>query len=186
MALNPDMSGLLAAGCYDNTVGLYATHEGLNVLSVFTAQHGGVTQVKFSPDGKFLFTSARKDNNIYCWDIRATGQVLMTMTREADTNQHIAFDIDPTGQYLVTGGVSGHTLIYDVKTGGLVQSWRPHDDGTNGVSLHPVDPLIATSSGKRQLVDVVTDSDDDSDGGCGMARPNEVAAHRFAAAAAAE
>jgi len=193
MALNPDMSGLLAAGCYDNTVGLYATHEGVNVLSVFPAQHGGVTQVKFSPDGKFLFTAARKDNNIYCWDIRATGQVLRTFTREANTNQRIAFDVDPTGKWITTGGVNGDVLIYDVQTGGLVQSWRPHQDGTNGVSFHPSEPLVATSSGQRQIEDAMTDSSDDEDddavgaGGEAVpgARPNEVAVHRVRAPAQA-
>jgi len=126
MAISPDMSGLLAAGSYDNNVGLYATHEASpNVLTVFPAQHGGVTQVKFSPDGTRLFTAARKDNNIYCWDVRATGQVLMSFTRDSDTNQHIEFDIDPTGRYLATGGIGGHVFIYDTATGGVVKNFRP-------------------------------------------------------------
>jgi WD40 repeat protein len=32
-------------------------------------------QVCFSPDGNYLYSGARRDDSIHCWDIRATGQV---------------------------------------------------------------------------------------------------------------
>lgn len=183
LEMNPDMSGLLAAGSYDNTVGLYSTNEGLNVLTMFQAQYGGVTQVQFSPNGQHLFSAARKDNNIYCWDIRATGQVLMTMTRDADTNQRIEFDVDPTGRYLATGGCGGHVLIYDMLTGGqLVNQFDPHSDGTNGVSFHPTQDLIATASGQRTFPSQPdSDEEEDQDRTLEDSTRNVVAVHAFAA-----
>merc|ERR1719305_1378120 len=55
MAFNPDFSGLLATGSYDNTISLLSTHEAApEVLSVFSAHNCGITQLQFSKDGRYL------------------------------------------------------------------------------------------------------------------------------------
>jgi WD40 repeat protein len=120
MTFNPDYSGLLAVGSYSGLVGIYVEGE-RGVVSVLEGHRGGVTQVRrgapaaliravtdpsrqalFTPDGNYLFTGARKENDILCWDIRNTSRVVMRLSRLVDTNQHIHFDIDPTGRYLIT------------------------------------------------------------------------------------
>jgi 6-phosphogluconolactonase (cycloisomerase 2 family) len=61
-------------------------------------------QVKFSADGNFLYTGARKDADILCWDIRYTSDVVYRLQRDSgDTNQRIQFDIEPMGRHLATG-----------------------------------------------------------------------------------
>ena len=61
-------------------------------------------QVKFSADGNFLYTGARKDPEIMCWDVRYSSEVVYTLQRDtADTNQRIQFDIEPVGRHLATG-----------------------------------------------------------------------------------
>ena len=63
-----------------------------------------MVQVKFSADGNFLYTGARKDPDILCWDVRYTSDVVYRMQRDtADTNQRIQFDIEPVGRHLATG-----------------------------------------------------------------------------------
>lgn len=63
-----------------------------------------MVQVKFSADGNFLYTGARKDPDIMCWDVRYTSEVVYTLQRDtADTNQRIQFDIEPVGRHLATG-----------------------------------------------------------------------------------
>lgn len=63
-----------------------------------------VPQVKFSADGNFLYTGARKDPDILCWDVRYTSDVVYRLQRDtADTNQRIQFDIEPMGRHLTTG-----------------------------------------------------------------------------------
>lgn len=63
-----------------------------------------MVQVKFSADGNFLYTGARKDPEIMCWDVRYTSQVVYTLQRDtAETNQRIQFDIEPVGRHLATG-----------------------------------------------------------------------------------
>lgn len=63
-----------------------------------------MVQVKFSADGNFLYTGARKDPQILCWDVRYTSEVVYTLQRDtADTNQRVQFDIEPVGRHLATG-----------------------------------------------------------------------------------
>ena len=62
-------------------------------------------QVEFSKDGNYLYTGARRDTDIFCWDIRYTSDVVYRLQRDsADTNQRIQFDIEPLGRHLATGG----------------------------------------------------------------------------------
>jgi len=45
------------------------------VAELATPAIGGVTHLKFAPDGRLLFSGSRKDENIVCWDIRRTKEV---------------------------------------------------------------------------------------------------------------
>ena len=61
-------------------------------------------QVQFSPDGNFLFTGARADPEIWCWDVRFGSGLVYKLTRDSgSTNQRIHFDIEPYGRHLATG-----------------------------------------------------------------------------------
>ena len=65
-------------------------------------------QVEFSKDGNYLYTGARRDPDIFCWDIRYTSDVVYRLQRDsAETNQRIQFDIEPLGRHLVTGESPG-------------------------------------------------------------------------------
>lgn len=86
-------------------------------------------QVVFSPDGNFLYTGARQDDLIHCWDVRATGQVLYSLPRcTGSTNQRIGFSIEPCGRHLATGGCDGAVRV-SAET--LCCINKPDDD-TNG------------------------------------------------------
>ena len=63
-----------------------------------------IVQVDFSKDGNYLYTGARRDTDIFCWDIRYTSDVVYRLQRDAaDTNQRIQFDIEPLGRHLASG-----------------------------------------------------------------------------------
>ena len=49
--------------------------RGRAVAELATSTMGGVTHLKFAPDGRLLFSGSRKDNEIVCWDIRWTKKV---------------------------------------------------------------------------------------------------------------
>ncbi|XP_004376269.1 telomerase Cajal body protein 1 [Trichechus manatus latirostris] len=146
---------LYACGSYGRSLGLYACDNG-SPLALLGGHHGGITHLCFHPDGNRLFSGARKDAELLCWDLRWPSHPLWSLSREVATNQRIYFDLDPTGQFLVSGSTGGAVSVWDL-SGALedngkpepILSFLPQKDCTNGVSLHPSLPLLATASGQR-------------------------------------
>ncbi|XP_045201008.2 telomerase Cajal body protein 1-like [Mercenaria mercenaria] len=159
---SPTEDGLYAAGSYSRSVALYNEPAG-SMVCMFEGQHGGVTQVKFSPDGTKLYSGGRKDNEILCWDMRNPGQILFSLLRTVITNQRIYFDITSDSKYLVSGSHDGTVLVWDtsiapvqlnIHSDPIIQpavAFEGHSDTVNGISLHPMLPVIATASGQRHF-----------------------------------
>lgn len=146
---SPDDSNLVAAGSYSSIAAVYDVTSGTPAY-ILSGHKGGITQVKFSADGNFLYTGARKDPEILCWDVRYTSDVVYRLQRNtADTNQRIHFDIEPMGRHLSTGGVDGKVLSFDLTTGEQVSDFQAATDTVNGFQFHPFLPLAATASGHR-------------------------------------
>lgn len=153
---------LFAAGTYTGALGVYdaRTYE---LLLILTGNRGGLTQLMFSGDGNYLYTGARQDDQMYCWDVRHTYNSLYCMTRDtARTNQRVQFDIEPCGRHLLTGGCGGGVMVFDLSTGSQVDSFQVAGDTVNGLSLHPSLDLMATASGHRRYPEPGgPDSDED-------------------------
>lgn len=162
---------LYACGSYSRSVAIYSCQDGTPVAVLPTRHQGGLTHLMFSPDGNFLYTGGRKDPEILCWDLRDPGEVLFSLKRNVATNQRIYFDLDPSGQFLLSGDTDGLVSVWDTQRApcGSSEELQPghlsfqaHWDCTNGVSVHPFLPLLATSSGQRQF-SWPSDSEGDSD-----------------------
>jgi WD40 repeat protein len=132
----PDYSGLYAAGSYSSSIGIYDETNDELCLKLTGMEGGGVTQVKFSKDGRYLFSASRHATSILCWDVRDSANILYELPRQAKTNQRTSFDLDATGRYLITGDEAGNALVYDVLTGEsenietkerLVTQFKVHD-----------------------------------------------------------
>lgn len=78
--------------------------RGVEELSAVAHGACACAQVQFSRDGNFLYTGARRDPDIFCWDVRYASDVVYRLQREsAGTNQRIHFDIEPCGRHLASG-----------------------------------------------------------------------------------
>ena len=117
---------------------------------VLEGHKGGVTQVLFGREGHYLYTGARADAEMRCWDVRA-GQSLYVLQRVTPrTNQRMEFDIEPAGRHLVTGGEDGCLRGFDLRDGSEVaccrRGCRVRAPGPTiaaareGVGLHAVPP----------------------------------------------
>jgi len=168
IAVHPSMP-VLAAGCYNKTTGLYSVDGQL--LCLLTGQAGGVTQVLFSRDGSRLFTGARKDGEIICWDLRQPGKVLFTAEREAGTNQRIQLCNSPCGQFLLSASTDGSVRVWDTSQApdpqsGLLlphRAWLLHGDAVTGVDWRSQGDLLASCSGQRRFPDVGHDDEQDEE-----------------------
>ncbi|XP_055358376.1 telomerase Cajal body protein 1 [Betta splendens] len=166
-----------ACGSYSRCAGLYSCQDGTLLALLPTRHHGGLTHLLFSPDGNYLYTGGRKDAEILCWDLREPGKVVFSLKRNVATNQRIYFDLDLSGKYLLSGNTEGVVSVWDIQTvppdsdEELLQpllSFQAHWDCTNGISIHPFMPLLASSSGQRQFpspADGEGDSASESEGG---------------------
>jgi telomerase Cajal body protein 1 len=167
---NPDYSGIYAAGSYNGTTYVYTEDTGEELLCLRDHDGKGITQVQFSPDGRYLYTAARRDSSIHCWDIRQSTQIVQSFSRQADTNQRIEFDVHCSGKYLLTGSRDGRALLYDVSTGALLDTSAElftFGDAVNGVSFFPdgTRGRVALTTGQRHydLPDDMDDSNSDQE-----------------------
>jgi WD40 repeat protein len=147
IAFNPDKSGVYACGSYSSNIGLYDERsEGLLHLLRIS---GGVTQVSFSNDGQVCYASTRKEDDIICWDIRNTGDVISRFRRPGDTNQRLEFSLSPTEAWLASGDTQGDVSVFNLETND-VYKFHGHEDSVSSVDFHPTIPLLLSCSGSRR------------------------------------
>ncbi|EFN73982.1 WD repeat-containing protein 79 [Camponotus floridanus] len=149
---NPVMPGLTAFGTYSKCIGLYKDGP----LCTFKTG-SGVTQIEFSSCGMKLFSVVRKNDEFLCWDLRNPGAILYSFEgRQADTNQRIQFAITPDNKQIISGGIDGNIIVWELSEITDYENLNPKykiklsKDCINGTSLHRSLPIMATSSGQRQ------------------------------------
>lgn len=151
LACARDGSGLLAAGSYAGTAGLY-DHRTREQLAVLEGHTGGVTHLDFSACATYLYSGARRDGAVYCWDARQMSGAVYVLRRAVEsTNQRIYFDVEGCGRHLASGGEDGRVALWDLRDGTAVGGWQAAGDTVNGCQFHPVLPLLTTASGQRRF-----------------------------------
>jgi len=185
-------SSLLAAGSTDGSIFVYdarADGEALLGLQPALRRGGGASHhatgiscLKWHPGGLHLFSGARQDDTIRCWDLRNTSKAVQTYHRAGGTQQRLHFDVDAAGGSLVSGCANSPMLhVFDVSSGASQEaigtaaaSKGDPSDRVSHVALHPCGVLLATCSGQRHAPTALdSDSSDNSDGECmfGLEKP---------------
>ncbi|ETN42271.1 uncharacterized protein HMPREF1541_04212 [Cyphellophora europaea CBS 101466] len=135
LAIEPS-SKVLAAGTFTRQIGLYEAEGQGSCIGAFTVTGndadtniggGGITQLNWSPCGRYLYIAERKSDGIMLYDIRQTGQLLSWCEgRNANTNQRLGFDI-------TTNGESSHEVWAGGKDG-VVRIWKDVHMSEGGVA----------------------------------------------------
>ncbi|CAH0563950.1 unnamed protein product [Brassicogethes aeneus] len=107
--------GIVAIGNWKNTIELVSQSDGnFRHLCKLSGHKGGITTLAFSLDGFRLYSGARKDKELICWDLRVPGRPLFNLQREVTTNQKVSLDLSMDGKWLVSGGTDGKVQIWNV------------------------------------------------------------------------
>ena len=150
-AFAPDFSGLFAAGSYAGTTGLNVDNSP-EMICLLGGHSGGVTQLAFSHDALHLFSAARRDGSIHCWDVRNTCQILYSFARACPTNQRIGFHLAPDSRALISASQDGRVLAFDTAHPGTDPvTWLSYPNAVNDAVLHPALPLLAVAVGERRF-----------------------------------
>jgi len=172
-AFAPDVPKLYAAGSFLGSIGLY-TEGNPNLITELRGHTGGVTQVSFSHDGVRLYSAARKDSAIHCWDVRLSGRVLATYHRACRTNQRVGFELmrapaSPSGEggassdVLITASQDGHVLVYDTSAADAPPTTLlTFAEATNAATLHPYLTLLAVTAGERTYPLSLSDDEEEA------------------------
>jgi telomerase Cajal body protein 1 len=127
----------LAAGTFLRRLGLYASNGRGDCVAVIdleddkTISGYGVSQVKWSACGNYLYVAERKSDEILVFDIRGAQKMVQRLkSRRADTMMRMSFDVK--GSQLFAGGLDGVVRVWDSlgQTEGEVEpssSWKAHD-----------------------------------------------------------
>ncbi|TPP57156.1 putative guanine nucleotide-binding protein [Fasciola gigantica] len=164
----PKHSGrqIYATGSYNGTVVVYS--EPGNPIVQLDTGSAGVTQVHFTSrvghetgSPWYLVAGSRMDSRVFLWDARQTREPLLVLHRRVENHQRFQFDFDPLCEFMFTGSQTGAVYVYDLSTclekydacqpvkPSLV--WRAHADCAHGLSVNPILPIVATSSGQRRI-----------------------------------
>ncbi|KAK2754779.1 hypothetical protein FQN54_006672 [Arachnomyces sp. PD_36] len=184
LSISSDGSGILAAGTFTRHVGLYGSNGSGDCIATFSVagteaqSHiggGGVTQVLWSPCGRYLYVIERKSDGVLVYDIRVTGQLVGWLEgRKAETNQRLKADVVATGEEgtheLWAGGTDGSMRVWKDPPSSIDGKcpdfeWSIHGDPVTSTVVHPMGSVVATSSGQKTFPDLSEpDEGGDSEG----------------------
>ncbi|MGG6297235.1 hypothetical protein ACQ4M4_22815 [Leptolyngbya sp. AN02str] len=142
IAFSPD-GELLATGDVNHEIHLWRVADGTQQLG-FRLDEGWVWSVAFSPDGRWLASSANR--TVKLWDVQ-TGACIRTFEGYCDRVFSVAFS--PDGQLLATGSEDHLIRIWNVRTGALEHCLTGHTHEVRSVAFSPASlksPRKASSS----------------------------------------
>ena len=115
------------------TVDLYET-DGFTILKSFNVGCG--VQNTLSRDGKYLFTSSTKTNEVNVFDV--LGETYLGSIASVSAAPHVGDTTPDSRTYYTTNSAGGHALGYDITTLPAAIPQTPVLDVTVGGSLHAV------------------------------------------------
>lgn len=138
---------LLASGSKDNTIRLWSTSNGQEMLSISTGYTSSGFALVFSPDGKTL-VSGSPDGTIHLWDAR-TGRLRATLT--GHTDRIVSLAISPDGKTLASGSQDNTIRFWNFRTRRQLLRITEHTDVVYSLTFSPDGTVLANASMDKTL-----------------------------------
>ncbi|KAF3090554.1 WD domain protein [Orbilia oligospora] len=139
--------GTMIVSCsHDKLIRIWDTNTGQCLKTLVEEELPPVSCVRFSPNGKYILASTL-DSSIRLWDyLRDGGKVLKTYLGHVNAKYSIFSAFSRDGKYIFSGSEDSAIYIWDVQTKEVLQVLRSHEDVVLGISAHPSENLLVSSS----------------------------------------
>ncbi|KAJ8409478.1 hypothetical protein AAFF_G00228790 [Aldrovandia affinis] len=151
----PESGGaiLISAGAGDCNI--YTTDcqrgQGLHALSGHTGHI-----LSLYTWGGWMIASGSQDKTVRFWDLRVPSCVRVVGTAFHGSGSPVAsVAVDPSGRLLATGQEDCGCMLYDIRGGRMVQTYRPHSSDVRSVRFSPGAHYLLTGSYDTKVI--VTD-----------------------------
>lgn len=132
-----DLQTLVSGGAGDCKIHLTDCATGQTVHSM--VGHSGHVLTLCTWGGS-MFASGSQDKTVRFWDLRSRGCVNMVQYHGHGPPQGspvAACTVDPSGRLLVTGHEDATCILYDVRGGRNVQTFKPHTQDVRSIRFSP-------------------------------------------------
>ena len=173
------LSPLLAVGFVSGAISVADPRTAEVLLSLEGGHEDAVTTLAWSPCGWYLYSAARRDGAVRCWDVRRGDSVLpvergdissfggggcaLSLSRASrSTQQRIEVAVEPVaGRHLLSGGEDGWVRAFDLRAEAQAQaqqaaqsqreggSEEEGDDGKSSAAAASAAPPPTPSTGWR-------------------------------------
>ncbi|XP_035267941.1 WD repeat-containing protein 47-like [Anguilla anguilla] len=148
----PESGGtiLISAGAGDCNI--YTTDcqrgQGLHALSGHTGHI-----LSLYTWGGWMIASGSQDKTVRFWDLRVPSCVRVVGTALHGTGSAVAsVAVDPSGRLLATGQEDCSCMLYDIRGGRMVQTYRPHSSDVRSVRFSPGAHYLLTGSYDNKVI----------------------------------
>lgn len=152
---------LLSAGGGDNKI--YVTD--CDTITPFQSMAGHTQMVMaLNHCGGAQFVSGSYDRTIRFWDLRTRSCTSIVSAPPLSTGLSTSgatagpgapvctLRVDPSGRLLVSGHTDTTCMLYDIRGGKIIQTFRPHDDEVRAISFSPKSYYLLTGGYDGRLV----------------------------------
>ncbi|QDS74289.1 hypothetical protein FKW77_003613 [Venturia effusa] len=185
-AMDLSVEDMFAMGTWGRKIAIYSGAGRGELITTFSPDQveggsdrfgKGMSQVKWSPCGRYLYVAERHSAGIHMYDIRGAGKrVGCLMGREAKTAVKLSFDVVPTaeGSEIWAGGTDGKMRMWrnPEQRGGVVswdEEWSVHgeNDLVCATLVHASGSIVATVACKERYAFKAGSSDSASSSSSG-------------------
>jgi len=127
---------------FDSDTGTIEAFQTLSTLPENWSGENSNAQIHMSPDGKFLYAANRGHNSIAMYSVNAETGELTSLGQQPSLGTPRAFGIDPTGGYMLVGGLdNGDLATYKINPTGTLIHQTTQPIGNLPMWIHITNPI---------------------------------------------